>query len=62
MARTRKGLDRFSVMLAGKCIEVIYIVAAHNMTAEELRRSLVKHGGFDERVTVRCTSRAASCE
>lgn len=55
MRKARKGHDRFSVMLAGKCIDSMLIDAAQNMTAEELRRSLVNHDGYDSRITVRCT-------
>jgi hypothetical protein len=56
--RERSGLDKFAVRLNGKTIDVLYLSANGEWSAEELRKSLVNHDGYDSRITVKCTQRA----
>ena len=44
--------DAFRVFLNGREIDTVYWASAHKMTADEVRKSLVDHDGYDSRIKV----------
>jgi hypothetical protein len=51
--KTEPRQKAFDVFLNGKEIDTVFYSAGANVDAEEVRRSLIDHDGYDGRITVR---------
>jgi len=52
-------VQAWNVYLAGRLIDTVF---ATGYTADEMRRSLINHDGYDARITVRARRAAATAE
>jgi hypothetical protein len=53
------GSNAWNVYLDGKLIDTVFYSASARVTADEVKRSLVNHDGYDSRITVRRSNRFA---